>query len=88
MQVHMNVTESHLRVVDFVLWAHCQNLLDDPRIYTFSAHLTEPNRVVLELSSVHPFLPCVNAFTLLIQIFLRVAVKSYIKHVLGGGCLP
>ena len=29
----MKVIETCPREIDFVLWGHCQNLLDDPRIY-------------------------------------------------------
>ena len=29
----MKVIETHPREIGFVLWGHCQNLLDDPRIY-------------------------------------------------------
>ena len=32
-QVHVNLTESHLRVTNLVLWGNCQNFLDDPRRY-------------------------------------------------------
>ena len=28
----MKVIETHPREIGFVLWGHCQNLLDDPRI--------------------------------------------------------
>ena len=29
----MNIIETRPREIGFVLWDHCQNLLDDPRIY-------------------------------------------------------
>ena len=29
---HVKIIETHPREVGFVLWGHCQNLLDDPRI--------------------------------------------------------
>ena len=28
----MKIIETRPRVIDFVLWGHCQTLLDDPRI--------------------------------------------------------
>ena len=28
----MKIIETRPREIDFVLWGHCQNLLDDPRI--------------------------------------------------------
>ena len=28
----MTINEAHPRGKDFVLWGHCQNILDDPRI--------------------------------------------------------
>ena len=36
----MKIIEMRLREIGFVLWGHCQNLLDDPRmlhpvLYTF-----------------------------------------------------
>ena len=30
---HMKIIETRPREIGFVLWDHCQNLLDDPRIY-------------------------------------------------------
>ena len=30
----MNITETHPRIIDFILLGHCQNLLDDPRNLT------------------------------------------------------
>ena len=35
MQVHVNIAESHHRVIDLVLRGHCQNLLDDPPKHNF-----------------------------------------------------
>ena len=36
----MKVIETRRRVKGFVLWGHCQNLLDDPRIDTISMELS------------------------------------------------
>ena len=33
-QEHVNITESHLSVTDYVLWGHCQNLLDNLLVHT------------------------------------------------------
>ena len=35
----MKVIETHPREIGFVLWGHCQNLLDDPRMHL---HLLGP----------------------------------------------
>ena len=34
----MKIIETHPRETGFVLWGHCQNLLDDPRISCFSCN--------------------------------------------------
>ena len=33
--LHVEIIETCPREIGFVLWGHCQNLLDDPLIYTF-----------------------------------------------------
>ena len=45
----MKVIETRPREIGFVLWGHCQNLLDDPRIQV------KPPFLVIEVSNTVTF---------------------------------
>ena len=45
----MGIIETGPNEIGIVLWAHCQNLLDDPRIYSSGGHFVLQSRTGLTI---------------------------------------